>query len=86
MLPDLCPTPVGCPACNGTGYRGRTGIFELLVFDTAVREGILAGKSEAHIKKISNYRHLVMDGMDKLKQNVTSAAELIRVAVMEAQT
>ncbi|HKP97697.1 MAG TPA: GspE/PulE family protein [Fibrobacteria bacterium] len=86
MLPALCPTAVGCPACNGTGYRGRTGIFELLQFDTHIREAILSGKSEAHIKKTSNYKQLVMDGMDKLKQNITSAGELIRVAVMEAQT
>jgi type II secretory ATPase GspE/PulE/Tfp pilus assembly ATPase PilB-like protein len=86
MLPDLCPTATGCPACNGTGYRGRTGIFELLPFDTAVREAVLGGKSETDVKKVSNYRHLVMDGMEKLRQNITSAAELIRVAVMEAQT
>jgi type II secretory ATPase GspE/PulE/Tfp pilus assembly ATPase PilB-like protein len=86
MLPESCPTPVGCPACNGTGYRGRTGIFELLVFDTQVREAILAGKGEAHIKRVSPYRQLVMDGMEKLRQNITSASELIRVAVMEAQT
>ena len=86
MLPDSCPTAVGCPACNGTGYRGRTGIFELLQFDTQIRESILSGKSEAHMKKTSNYKQLVMDGMDKLKQNVTSASELIRVAVMEAQS
>ncbi|MDQ3001383.1 MAG: GspE/PulE family protein [Fibrobacterota bacterium] len=86
MLPDMCPTPVGCPACNGTGYRGRTGIFELLQFDSQIREAILGGKSEAHIKKSSNYKQLVMDGMDKLKENITSAGELIRVAVMEAQT
>ena len=86
MLPDLCPTAVGCPACNGTGYRGRTGIFELIQFDTHIREAILSGKSEAHIKKTSSYKQLVMDGMDKLKLNQTSAGELIRVAVMEAQT
>lgn len=86
MLPAQCPTPVGCPACNGTGYRGRTGIFELLPFDTAVREAVLKGESESHVKKIANYKQLVMDGMDKLKQNITSAGELIRVAVMEAQT
>ena len=86
MLPDLCPTAVGCPACNGTGYRGRTGIFELLLFDTAIREAIIGGKSESQIKKLSGYQQLVMDGMDKLRRNVTSAGELIRVAVMEAQT
>ncbi|MEO7775958.1 MAG: ATPase, T2SS/T4P/T4SS family, partial [Fibrobacteria bacterium] len=86
MLPALCPTAVGCPACNGTGYRGRTGIFEMLQFDSQIREAILGGKSEAHIKKTANYRQLVMDGMEKLSQNITSAGELIRVAVMEAQT
>jgi type IV pilus assembly protein PilB len=86
MLPESCPAPVGCPACNGTGYRGRTGIFELLLFDAAVREAVLSGKSEAHIKRISGYRSLVMDGMEKLKMKLTSASELIRVAVMEAQT
>jgi len=85
-LPELCPTPAGCPACNGTGYRGRTGIFELLQFDAAVREAILSGKSESHIKQISGYKSLVTDGLEKLKQNITSAGELIRVAVMEAQT
>jgi type II secretory ATPase GspE/PulE/Tfp pilus assembly ATPase PilB-like protein len=86
MLPDLCPTAVGCPACNGTGYRGRTGIFELLQFDAQIREAVINGKSESQVKKSSNYKPLVLDGMDKLKQNITSAGELIRVAVMEAQT
>jgi type II secretory ATPase GspE/PulE/Tfp pilus assembly ATPase PilB-like protein len=85
-LPEACPVPVGCPACNGTGYRGRTGIFELLQFDAGVREAILSGKSEANLKQISGYKSLVTDGMDKLNQKSTSAAELIRVAVMEAQT
>ncbi len=85
-LPEACPVPVGCPACNGTGYRGRTGIFELLQFDAGVREGIISGKSEAHLKRISGYKSLVTDGLDKLNQKTTSAAELIRVAVMEAQT
>jgi type II secretory ATPase GspE/PulE/Tfp pilus assembly ATPase PilB-like protein len=85
-LPEACPVPVGCPACNGTGYRGRTGIFELLQFDAGVREAILSGKSESHLKQISGYKSLVTDGMDKLNQKLTSAGELIRVAVMEAQT
>jgi type II secretory ATPase GspE/PulE/Tfp pilus assembly ATPase PilB-like protein len=84
-LPALCPTAQGCPSCHGTGYRGRTGIFELLVFDTAVREAILAGKTDTEIKKVATYRSLVQDGLDKLQQNLTTAAELIRVAVMEAQ-
>ena len=86
MLPELCPTAKGCPACNGNGYRGRTGIFELLLFDSAIREAVIGGKSETQIKKLASYKQLVVDGMDKLRQNITSASELIRVAVMEAQT
>ncbi len=86
MLPELCPTPVGCPACNGTGYRGRTGVFEFLPFDTSIREAVLSGKSETEVKRISGYKQLVFDGIDKLNQKITSAGELIRVAVMEAQT
>ncbi len=85
-LPELCPTATGCAACNGTGYRGRIGIFELLLFNTAIREAVINGKSESFIKDLSNHKQLVVDGMDKLKLHITSASELIRVAVMEAQT
>ncbi len=84
-LPDLCPTAQGCPSCQGTGYRGRTGIFELLLFDGAVREAILSGKTDTDIKRVAAYRSLVQDGMEKLKLQWTTAAELIRVAVMETQ-
>ena len=58
----------------------------MLQFDAGVREAILSGKSESHLKQISGYKSLVTDGLDKLNQKSTSAAELIRVAVMEAQT
>lgn len=84
-LPELCPTAKGCAFCQGTGYRGRTGLFELLIFDALVREAILAGKSDSEIKKVAAYRTLVQDGLDKMREHQTSAAELIRVAVMEAQ-
>ena len=33
----------GCPACHGTGYKGRTGVHELLVFNSAIRE-LLVGQ------------------------------------------
>ncbi len=84
-LPEICPVPVGCDHCNHTGYRGRTGIFELLMFDNAIREAVVTSKSEAYIKQIANFKPLVIDGLEKLKNNMTSAAELVRVAVMEAQ-
>ncbi len=85
-LPESCPTPVGCSLCGDTGYKGRTGIFELLLFDAAVREAILTGKSEAHIKDITRFLPLVFDGIEKLRNGVTSASELLRVAATETQT
>ena len=83
-LPEKVPSAVGCGQCNG-GYRGRTGVFELLPFDAAVREAVLAGKSESEVKGKAGYRTMVEDGMEKIRQGITTPAELIRVAVMEAQ-
>ncbi len=84
-LPDLIPAAVGCPACHHTGYRGRTGVFELLPFDATVREAVVTGKSESDIRRLSGYGTMVEDGLDKMRQGLTTASELIRVAVMEAQ-
>ncbi len=84
-LPDSIPQAVGCTACNQTGFRGRIGIFEFLPFDAKVREGILTGLSEAEIKRVSGYKTMVEDGMEKMKNGITTASELIRVAVMETQ-
>jgi type IV pilus assembly protein PilB len=84
-LPDAIPAAVGCAACNHTGYRGRTGVFELLPFDAGVREAILNGSSEAEIRRVSGYATMVDDGLEKMRQGITTASELIRVAVMEAR-
>ncbi|MEO0113130.1 MAG: GspE/PulE family protein, partial [candidate division WOR-3 bacterium] len=43
----------GCEECNNTGYRGRTGIFELLIVDDAIREMILKNKSANEIQQIA---------------------------------
>ena len=45
--------PVGCQHCNGTGYRGRTVIYELLETTDAVRQAILTDQSEAEIERIA---------------------------------
>jgi len=84
-LPDSVPEAMGCSACHNTGYKGRTGVFELLTFDAAVREAIITGKSEAEIRRISGHNTMVDDGLEKMRQGITTPSELIRVAVMEAQ-
>lgn len=72
---------VGCPECNFTGYKGRTGIHELLVVDDKVRELIHNGKGEQAIeryirKHTPSIRH---DGFDKVLKGITTLEEVLRV-------
>ncbi len=55
---DIGPRPgirfsrgVGCPLCFGTGYRGRTGVFEILVIDSALRAAITGGATREKLQK-----------------------------------
>jgi len=72
----------GCQACQGTGYYGRTGIFELLSLTDAIRDlvrespSIQAIKSEA---RKAGMRSLQEDGIAKVIQGITSVKELVRV-------
>jgi type IV pilus assembly protein PilB len=72
----------GCKWCNGTGYRGRAGIFEVLVCDPAIRELITAGATESQIVKAAmdgGMRFISEDGMAKAHEGVTTVEELLRV-------
>ncbi len=71
----------GCPRCNYTGYRGRTGIHELLVVDDDVRELIHTGKGEQAIEKCvrSHTPSIRRDGFEKVLAGVTTLEEVLRV-------
>ncbi len=74
---------VGCEVCGYTGYIGRMGIFELLDPDKKMRQMITDGASEIDIRTYAE-RELKMttlrdDGIDKVKQGVTSVEEILRV-------
>lgn len=73
--------PVGCEQCNHTGYRGRTGIHELVVVDEAVREAIHGASGELAIERlIRAHTHSIRrDGIDKVLQGQTSLEEVLRV-------
>jgi len=72
--------PVGCPACLG-GYRGRAGIFELLVTDRAIEDLIRGGASAARdirtLVSSANRRTMLDDGVDKVVSGETSLAEVM---------
>ncbi|MEI6241287.1 MAG: GspE/PulE family protein [Planctomycetia bacterium] len=72
----------GCPACNGTGYRGRTGVHELMVFDKAIRELIVGQPSIQAIRtaaRKAGMRTLQEAGLQKVIAGITSVNEVIRV-------
>jgi type IV pilus assembly protein PilB len=76
----------GCTACGGTGYLGRLPIFEFLVVDNDIKEGIIASHSEAQIRAASRekgYGGLLESGASKIMQGLTTAEEVLRVSFTE---
>jgi len=72
----------GCPACNGTGYRGRTGVHELMIFDKSIRELIVGQPSIQAIRtaaRKAGMRTLQEAGLQKVIAGITSVNEIIRV-------
>ncbi len=76
----------GCKECRFTGYRGRTGIYEVLVVTDHLRELILKKASSQQIKNVAleaGMRTLRLDGLRKASQGITTLAEVIRVTQQE---
>ena len=74
--------PVGCDKCGHTGYSGRSGVFELLVTDDAIRAQIHNRASEAEVRTAALASGMVLmreDGERLVRQGVTARAELLRV-------
>ena len=73
--------PKGCAKCNHTGYRGRTGIHEMLMVDEQVRELVHNGKGEQaierYVRKIAP--GIRQDGRDKVLAGITALEEVLRV-------
>ena len=73
---------VGCVNCNGTGYRGRIGIYEVMVLTDEIRSLILRKASSEEIAAAATaagMRRLRDDGLEKVRQGITSIPEVLRV-------
>jgi general secretion pathway protein E len=73
---------VGCPQCAGTGFRGRSGIYELFGVDDEIRKLIISRASSDLIKAAAvaaGMRTLREDGWVKVRGGVTTVAEVLRV-------
>ena len=76
--------PVGCTKCFGTGYRGRVGLYEVLVVDDELRDLIATGGTVLEIQRLARAAgvgSLRDDGVQKVLDGSTSYLELLRVTV-----
>jgi type IV pilus assembly protein PilB len=74
--------PVGCRRCGGSGYRGRAGIYEVMSVSSEIRSLALERRSADELREMAirqGMRRLRDDGLEKVKQGVTSMAEIARV-------
>jgi len=72
----------GCDACGGSGYRGRTGIYELLMVDDDIRQLTLKNVDSSSIKRSGvqkGMRTLLDDGARKVLAGETTLAEVLSV-------
>ena len=72
----------GCPVCHQTGYQDRIGIFEVLLIDDEIRQAVINKKDAGIIRKIAHkngMKLMIEDGLEKVKEGITSIEEVIRV-------
>jgi type IV pilus assembly protein PilB len=72
----------GCRRCGGTGYRGRLGIYEVMTLSSDIRRMALERRPSEEIRDVAvreGMRRLRDDGLEKVRQGLTSIAEIARV-------
>jgi type IV pilus assembly protein PilB len=71
----------GCVDCNGTGYRGRQGVYEVMPMSPKLRELVLERCSAAEIKRVAIEEGMLTlrrDGLEKLKRGLTTVEEILK--------
>jgi type II secretory ATPase GspE/PulE/Tfp pilus assembly ATPase PilB-like protein len=85
---DKKGTPIICPDCNGMGFRGRTGIFEVLVVNDEMKKAIKANANQNQIKSIARKNNMILlveHGVRKFASGITAIKEVTRVLAADKQ-
>jgi len=72
----------GCPKCMNSGYKGRLGIYELMIPDEKIKNAIISKAPSNEIRKLaesSGMDSLMHDGIEKVRQGITTVEEVLRV-------
>jgi type IV pilus assembly protein PilB len=78
--------PAGCDACNSTGYKGRTALFEVMKISDEIRECILSRAISREVKRKAmdqGMETLRRSGLHKIKKGITSVEEVLRETVRD---
>ncbi|MBD3175341.1 MAG: type II secretion system protein GspE, partial [Armatimonadia bacterium] len=73
----------GCDDCRGTGYRGRTGLYEVLAMSEEIEKLILASGSSSEVRQVAlrdGMTTMKQDGLSKVQQGITTLEEVQRAA------
>jgi len=83
--PPIIYSAVGCEMCHGFGYRGRTGIYEIVPVDETMRQMIHSGESEYVMEQYArnNSPSIRQDGMRRVLAGQTSLEEVLRVTTKD---
>ena len=74
--------PVGCEACGDSGYKGRVGLYEVMLISEEIRDLAIERASAERIREVAvkqGMRVLRDDGLEKIRAGVTSVTEVARV-------
>jgi type IV pilus assembly protein PilB len=77
----------GCDACNNTGYKGRRGLFELMMINDEIRDLIMANASTDDLRAAARRNSMVAlreAGIEDMFKGITTADEIIRETVLDA--
>ena len=75
----------GCNTCNGTGYKGRVGLYEVMEITEGVRDLILVGATSVELRRKAIEEGMLtlrMSGLEKIKQGITTIEEVLRETVL----
>ncbi len=78
---------IGCDACNGTGYRGRRAIYEMMILNSEIRDLAFNQSTVGALRRAAvanGMRTLVLDGKIKILAGKTTPAEVARITQVEA--
>ncbi|HEY6553668.1 MAG TPA: ATPase, T2SS/T4P/T4SS family, partial [Vicinamibacteria bacterium] len=75
----------GCGVCNGTGYKGRVGLYEVMEISEGIRDLIMVGATSVEIKRKALEEGMLtlrLSGVEKIKAGITTVEEVLRETVL----